>query len=67
MGAAVWHPMGFTHNSDPLLQADVAREFLGAAGATAGQTAAVVGAFLGGWHAGRRPAQHEGFCAQGQR
>ena len=67
MGAAAWNPTGFTHNSDRLLQADVAREFLRAAGAAPGQAAAVVGAFLGGWHAGRRPAQHEGFCAQGQR
>ncbi len=28
MDAAVWHPTGFTHNRDRLLQANVAREFL---------------------------------------
>ena len=28
MDAAVWHPTGFTHNRDRLLQADVARAFL---------------------------------------
>jgi hypothetical protein len=28
MDATVWHPMGFTHNRDRLLQADVARAFL---------------------------------------
>ena len=30
MDAGVWHPTVFTHNRDRLLQADVAREFLGA-------------------------------------
>ena len=30
MDAAVWHPTGFTHNRDRLLEADVAREFLSA-------------------------------------
>jgi len=28
MDAEVWHPTGFTHNRDRLLEADVAREFL---------------------------------------
>ncbi|GAN80934.1 transposase [Acidocella aminolytica 101 = DSM 11237] len=28
MDAPVWHPTGFTHNRDRLLQADVARAFL---------------------------------------
>jgi transposase len=30
MDADVWHPTGFTHNRDRLLEADVAREFLSA-------------------------------------
>ena len=30
MDAGVWHPTVFTHNRDRLMQADVAREFLGA-------------------------------------
>lgn len=30
MDAAVWHPTGFTHNRDRLLEADVAGEFLSA-------------------------------------
>lgn len=30
MDGAVWHPTVFTHNRDRLLEADVAREFLGA-------------------------------------
>ena len=30
MDAAVWHPTVFTHNRDRLMEADVAREFLGA-------------------------------------
>jgi transposase len=30
MDAEVWHPTGFTHNRDRLLEADVAREFLAA-------------------------------------
>ena len=28
MDADVWHPTGFTHNRDRLLEADVARDFL---------------------------------------
>lgn len=30
MDAEVWHPTVFTHNRDRLLEAEVAREFLGA-------------------------------------
>ncbi len=46
MDAEVWHPTGFTHNRDRLLEADVAGVPGGAFGVAAGQEAAVERALL---------------------
>jgi transposase len=48
MDGAVWHPTVFTHNRDRLLEAEVARAFLGrAAGVAAGEAADLERPLLG--------------------